>query len=240
MTKESEEIAKRLAALERDPAYRDHPLMAELNRLAERFYKVERQLRKVSRIGDLLQALLREDNEAFEQAALTDPLTGLPNRRAMQEQLELEAARAEREGTWLVVGMGDVDHFKAVNDSHGHETGDTVLQEVANRLEGGLREYDQCARWGGEEFLVLCPGLSAAQAVRTMERIREAVTGEPVMGGTTPIRVSISFGVAVYQPGEQADDLTSRADVALYEAKRQGRNRSVLAGEDARHFSRGD
>lgn len=232
MNQEREDIARRLAELESDPAYRDHPLLSDLRWVADRYFKAERQLRKVSRIGDMLQSLLLETNEAYERASLTDSLTGLANRRAMLKQLAAEANRAEREGADLAIGMGDVDNFKAVNDTYGHEAGDAILGEVAGRLEKGLRDYDHCARWGGEEFLILLPGLGSGQAQQAAERIREAVAQRPVQWGSQPIPVAISFGVAAKQPGEDAESLVSRADIALYQAKRQGRNRTVLAAED--------
>lgn len=232
MSEERDQIERRLEELEANPTNRDHPLMAELRWLADRYYKTERQLRKVSRIGDLLQSLLMEANEAFEQASLTDPMTGLANRRAMGEQLTTEAKRAEREGTHLAIGMGDLDNFKDVNDTYGHEAGDAVLKEVATRLDETLREYDFCARWGGEEFLVLLPGLDADRAVDVVERIRQHISCRPVIWGEHSLPVALSFGVAIKQGDEDPDSLVSRADIALYQAKRQGRSRTVLAGED--------
>lgn len=232
-TSERERIAQRIRELEADPAYRDHPLMAELHWLAERYFRTERQLRKVSRIGDLLQNLLLESNEAFEQASLTDPLTGLPNRRAMLERLAAEANRCERQGLSLAITMADLDDFKGINDNLGHEAGDAVLEEVGRRIEDNLRNYDYCARWGGEEFLVLLPGSGVGGAHRAAERIREKVLATPVTWQGEPVPVAVSLGVAVKEPEEDLEGLVRRADVALYQAKRQGRNRTVVAPEDA-------
>ena len=138
METEKELIVQRLRELEAEPAYRDHPLLEELRWLAGRYYKLERQVRKVARIGDLLQDLLRETNQVFEHASLTDALTGLPNRRAMEEHLQAEVNRAEREGSVLAVCMADVDHFKQINDTYGHDVGDTALRSLANWLQVGL------------------------------------------------------------------------------------------------------
>jgi len=232
-TPERERIAQRIRELEADPAYRDHPLMAELRWLADRYSKTERQLRKVSRIGDLQQSLLLESSQAYEQASLTDPLTGLPNRRAMLEQLAAEVNRCEREGTSLAIAMADLDNFKAINDSLGHEAGDAVLEEVGRRIEENLRNYDYCARWGGEEFLVLLPASGAEGGCKAAERIRGKVQAKPVAWQEKAVPIAVSLGVAVKQPAEDLESLVSRADVALYQAKRQGRNRTAVAPEDA-------
>ena len=224
---EKAEIERRLRALEAVPEYRDHPLMDELRWLAERYAKVERQLRKVSRIGDLLQDLLRESSRDFEHASLTDPLTELPNRRAMQGYLQAEANRAEREGGSMAIAIGDVDHFKQINDQQGHQAGDTALRLLASWLQSELRDYDQCGRWGGEEFLLLFPGLEEAQAGEVVERIRSHTAQAAFPWHDTSITLTISFGIAALSAGETVDELVVRADNALYAAKRAGRNRVV-------------
>jgi len=222
-----EEAALRLKleTLRADPAHRDHPLLRELERLAEGHLRLLRRMGKITRISDGFQSQLKELNEALQVVSRTDPLTGLPNRRAMMEELHGEMARSGREGGTLAVLMVDVDHFKLVNDTHGHEVGDRVLQILAQALKEALRAYDVCARWGGEEFLVLLPGTDRAGALEVGEKLRKAVAAHSVPAGEARVTVGLSVGVAVLEPQESMDSLLRRADAAMYEAKRHGRDR---------------
>ena len=158
--------------------------------------------------------------------ALQDALTGLPNRRALSAHA---ASHADGDGPMSVV-MLDLDHFKRVNDGHGHAAGDAVLREVARRLPGVLRHHDRVGRWGGEEFLALLPDTAPAAAAQVAARLREAVSATPVAlpeGGTLP--VTVSLGVATRREGERLEDLIGRADAALYAAKAGGRDRVEVA-----------
>ncbi len=188
----------------------------------------------------LLLALYARYRENFYQMQLlagTDSLTGLANRRSIEPLLEAEIRRAKltsshpvsssNDGSCAVL-MLDLDHFKAVNDGHGHATGDQVLRETALRLNYNLRPGETVARWGGEEFVVLAPSSGKAQAERLAERLRAAVQSEPLAGH---IRVTVSIGIAVLRPGDSAARLLERADRALYRAKEAGRNRVELVGE---------
>ncbi|WP_170294862.1 sensor domain-containing diguanylate cyclase [Roseospira navarrensis] len=163
------------------------------------------------------RALLAEP----EHKATHDALTGLFNRQEANRHLDTEVRRAERLEMAVSLVMIDVDHFKVVNDTHGHPTGDRVLCEVADRLAARVRETDLLARWGGEEFLVILPGTEAAGAVQLAETLRAAMEEEPIeaVGPMT-----ISLGVAQHRPGETVPDWVSRADAALYAAKAAGRN----------------
>jgi diguanylate cyclase (GGDEF)-like protein len=162
--------------------------------------------------------------EVLERLAFVDPLTGLPNRRqldlALQQQIEL----AERYATPFCVVLLDIDHFKRVNDRHGHLIGDQALGEVADTARLALRATDQIGRWGGEEFLAVLPQTSSAEGRAAAERVRTAIAGTVNVGGEP---VTISAGVAYYQPGDTPGDLVRRADAALYRAKELGRNRVV-------------
>lgn len=155
----------------------------------------------------------------LRRLAETDPLTGLLNRHALDHALPELA-----EGDALV--MLDVDHFKDVNDRHGHAEGDRVLAELGAALRDGVRMEDSAVRYGGEEFLVVLPHVSDATALETAERLRARVAERVKVAGTP---ISLSAGVATRSPGERRDALLARVDRALYAAKNAGRDRSVLA-----------
>ncbi len=177
------------------------------------------EARVQQRTGSLLHA-----NQQLLTLAQTDALTGLPNRRACQEQLQaLLGAGGDN-----CVLMLDLDHFKAINDSRGHPFGDRVLQSLSRRWQQQLRQGDVLARWGGEEFVVLLPGLDRDQGRDIAERLR--LCGQQADGDIPAMTVSI--GLVSVQPGETADALLARADAALYLAKKSGRDR-VVVGESS-------
>lgn len=163
--------------------------------------------------------------EALAALARRDPLTGLANRRAFEEALAREVARAVREGAPLAAIALDVDHFKRVNDGYGHAAGDAVLVEVAARAAQALRASDLLARVGGEELAALLPGATLEAAAEAAERIRARVAGAPIAAGELRLRVTLSAGCAALAAGEDGASLLARADGRLYEAKRAGRDR---------------
>ncbi len=165
------------------------------------------------------------DRKRLEQMALTDPLTGLSNRRSIEPQLEGEVSRARRHRVPLSVLLADLDHFKQVNDRHGHSVGDEVLREVARRVETILRREDRAARWGGEEFLILLPETDASRAQIVAEKIRRSIAETPLTVSELSIPLTISLGVAAWHEDSNVDELIRRADQALYRAKACGRNR---------------
>ena len=167
--------------------------------------------------------LTREaDRRELERLATHDALTGIANRARLYELLDAAREECERYGTPFAVILFDLDHFKAVNDQHGHAVGDAVLQEVTQRVAATLREADRFGRWGGEEFLILTGHVHRAGAESLAERVRRAVAAEPF---TRAGRITLSLGVAGAQPGESLENLEERADRALYAAKAAGRNR---------------
>lgn len=169
---------------------------------------------------DVTERMGRE--QKLLKIAHSDPLTGLYNRRAGEQALERHINTAHGSGNPFSLIICDIDHFKLINDRHGHPAGDHVLKSVADILLHRIRACDIAARWGGEEFLVLVPNGSLKQAVELAERIRNGVAGLAIEE-TGP--VTISFGVAELSAGETAEGLIQRADKALYQAKRGGRNR---------------
>ncbi len=172
--------------------------------------------------GDLRRALARED-----ELARTDALTGLLNRRAMSELLEVEAARVERNGRSFAVLVADLDDFKGVNDAYGHPVGDHALRCVAARLLGAVRAQDQVARWGGEEFLLLLPETDSETALRVAERLRSAVSEPPLQLDDHEYRATATFGLDVYRRGATVHEVVRQADRALYAGKRLGKDRVV-------------
>lgn len=177
-----------------------------------------------------LQEALIEARELLAHQATHDPLTGLPNRRAILERLGEECSRAGRRNEVLAVGMCDLDHFKRINDTYGHQSGDEVLCGFARILTDGLRPYDAAGRLGGEEFLVVAPVSAPSDCAVLFERLRAetAQTAMPTRDGKT-LSVTVSIGVA-YTVGESTpDEMVRTADAALYDAKRAGRDRVVVA-----------
>ena len=176
--------------------------------------------------AELAQAL-----EQIRQLATHDDLTGLLNRRAMLDRMQLEQRRSLRSGSPLLIAQLDIDHFKVVNDTHGHAAGDLVLQSFADTVRRNVRDTDVLARWGGEEFVLLLCDTPAADAVTLMERLRQAVQAMqvPVPQSGGPITVTVSIGLARHTPADPLAGTLERADRALYAAKAGGRNRVVPA-----------
>lgn len=166
----------------------------------------------------------------LEQQAMTDPLTEIANRRAFEAAAAQMMASARRRGSPVAVGIADIDHFKKINDEHGHPTGDAVLRAIVRRIRETARATDFLARIGGEEFGLLLPDTADETAVGVAQRIREAIAAEPIRtdeGKALP--VTISIGLATLAPGMPLHDALARADCALYQAKNNGRNRVECA-----------
>ncbi|HLT12923.1 MAG TPA: GGDEF domain-containing protein [Marinobacter sp.] len=186
------------------------------------------QSRRRSKLG-----LIKLASE-FEYAAKHDALTGLANRREGLEQMDTEYQRYLRNSRGFSILLMDIDLFKNINDSYGHQIGDEVIMLVAQTLASQCRKVDTIARWGGEEFLVLLPETSIQEASATAERIREAVAARSTEANGEKISTSISIGVAHIRGSESIDRLLQRADEALYKAKAEGRNRTCLEAPSSR------
>jgi diguanylate cyclase (GGDEF)-like protein/PAS domain S-box-containing protein len=180
--------------------------------------------REARTLAEQLQQQLAERNEQLERLAYTDTLTGVDNRRALEAHLARTISRAQRGHVGLGVALIDVDRFKHINDGFGHEAGDTVLAAIARRAVVAVRLEDVVGRWGGEEFLCVALDAGPAGMPALCERIRDSVRATPVEHGRSLIPVSVSVGWATWRSGESADALLARADRALYEAKRSGRD----------------
>ncbi|NTY35621.1 GGDEF domain-containing protein [Burkholderia diffusa] len=189
-------------------------------RLREAMARTERALQELQRT-----------NEKLEHMAATDPLTGVANRREFINRVTTEIARAKRNGAPFSLLALDLDHFKAINDSYGHQVGDQVLQRFVKKCVDVVRPFDGVARVGGEEFMVLLPQAALDTALLIGERIREAIAGTAFEAGIgKPIGITVSVGVSEFgRDGETIDAMLRKADERLYRAKHQGRNQVVAA-----------
>jgi diguanylate cyclase (GGDEF)-like protein len=225
-----------------------HPLFAEVGRNHRVLHKQARRLAKAvakgrdikpadyrrfaNAVDDFKRSLRAMFVQPREMLRYVDPLTGVANRYAMLPRLEQELERVRRTGDRGCLVMADLDRFKAVNDTWGHQAGDLVLQEAAKFLLGHLRKYDQLYRYGGEEFLLLLPNTKPDQAMRIVERVRRGLARNAMTlpGGET-IKVTASFGIAELDGEATVQSAVERADGAMYAAKKAGRNRTCLWGE---------
>jgi len=178
-----------------------------------------------------LQAELIKTREALRVQATHDPLTGIWNRRAILDMLTNELVRAQRAQDVVAVAIADLDHFKRINDAHGHTTGDAVLCEAATRMRASLRPYDALGRWGGEEFLLVLPGCTSHDAINLAERLRTNISRDTMSIAGKQLGVTSSLGIAATDIIATLDAicLIRAADTALYRAKARGRNRVELA-----------
>lgn len=161
----------------------------------------------------------------YRLKALVDPLTQCWNRGAVMDILEREILRSERNREPLSISLLDLDHFKRVNDEHGHQAGDEVLKECVERTRRQCRAYDSLGRYGGEEFLLILPGCDLEQAEKQAERVRLAMASDPLVVDGRELTVTCSLGVTVYRQNDGQKEMIERADRALYRAKQNGRNR---------------
>ncbi|WP_198314481.1 GGDEF domain-containing protein [Chitinibacter sp. GC72] len=185
---------------------------------------------------------LTEANGRLLELATTDELTQVPNRREWQQRSSEAIVRSRRYKDPLSIIMLDIDHFKRINDEHGHLVGDVILKRLSQRCSKNLREIDTFARWGGEEFVILLPETDEAHALIVAEKLRHAVCAEPILSeGQTPISLTISLGVTSLSMIDLSlDDLLRRADEALYAAKAAGRNCTISYAQLRTHFLHSD
>jgi diguanylate cyclase len=172
---------------------------------------------------------LKEAYKRIEELAELDELTGSFNRRCIMRMLDEEIARSARSGSSCSIALIDLDHFKRVNDSYGHPTGDEVLRTFAITMFANIRSVDRFGRYGGEEFLLVLPDMPNEGAGRAMDRLRAIVADLDWSAFSPGMKVTLSAGVATLKPNETTDSFLARADTALYTAKAQGRNRIAQA-----------
>ncbi len=204
-------------------------LVAEMRSSTERreqiILELRHQVAELSKERERLNSLLQEKSLCLRQ----DPLTGVSNRLAYEEQLQQEFHRWQRFGNPLAFVIWDIDHFKQINDTYGHAMGDEVLRNIAMQLNRHLRATDFVARYGGEEFAMLLPGADAKAALELADQIRLNIAKTGFNSGKVRIPVTISCGVASFKPGDSPQSMFNRADRALYQAKNAGRNCCAMA-----------
>lgn len=188
----------------------------------KRYERALKRQQKLSRISDGYQALICERNLVLNEEAHHDVLTALPNRRLIDERL----ARLDRDGRRYSLALLDIDHFKRVNDAHGHDVGDELLVAITRTMRQSLRDADLCGRWGGEEFLLLLSDTRLEEAASIVERMRARLARVRVPCGDQWLSVTLSAGFCERRDGEPYADTLKRADRALLAAKRDGRDRS--------------
>jgi diguanylate cyclase (GGDEF)-like protein len=220
----------REARWKRAPSVDSTPSLEEIAQLPLMLMKLAEQLDQRPSIQNQLAEIIRlaklqaTDIDRIVRDSRTDALTGLWNRRALDEQAPLQFSLSQRYATPLSVVMVDIDHFKRLNDEHGHATGDAALRHVAGVLRQGLRESDFIARYGGEEFAIFLPQTDLAGALMATERLRQIVADTPFTEGDRLIEVRVSMGIAQVRRDEHVGDVIARADAALLHAKQAGRN----------------
>lgn len=185
---------------------------------------IRKQVREEGKLRAMTESLSAR-SETLEHAALTDSLTGMQNRRYFDDALREYLEEFRRIGKPVGLLVLDLDHFKSVNDTHGHDVGDEVLRVVAGCLREFTRYHDVVARLGGEEFAVVAPNMDTDMLIKLAERIRKAIASLSVTTGNVRLRVTTSVGIAIWDGKENAEQFYRRADRMLYEAKRLGRNR---------------
>lgn len=205
-----------------------------LRRTNEELVAANRKLNEAYEIIQINNAQLEEMILQVELASITDPLTGLFNRRYLLGKIEDELIREKRFQKPFSLMLSDIDHFKRVNDTYGHQCGDYVLKRISAMLRASLREQDTQARWGGEEFLAFLPETDCSGAALLAERIRAAIEQEVFAYEGHQIRMTVTIGISDYLPGKTIDTLINEADMALYEGKNSGRNRVVCATDPSK------
>lgn len=206
----------------------DGEAQATVEELSCGYRKILRQMRRLIAMGDRMQ-------EELQRSARTDSLTGLTNRRHFMELAQRELARALRGGTSASLSILDVDHFKKVNDSYGHDAGDHILKMLSGLMTEAVREVDVVARFGGEEFVILFPDTCYQEAQAALERLRDRIAKKVLLYNEHAIQITVSLGLTSTttllkelehsKPASLLDGLLQYADIALYAAKKNGRNR---------------
>ena len=207
-------------------------LQVKYNKLLKEFQKLEAEHQKTKRALEIREIEVKSILVQAHELANIDPLTFIPNRRKIIVELQEEVIRSERYGTPLSISILDIDHFKKVNDTYGHTTGDETLRSVAARLREHIRHPDTIGRYGGEEFLIVLPNSEAKAAVEQASRLCRDIRKTQIEANDHVLFVTVSIGIAQLRIGQENwEGFLNRADEALYLAKNNGRDRWMVAEE---------
>ncbi|GFE60148.1 diguanylate cyclase [Geobacter sp. AOG2] len=226
-----DEVLKELHSLLQRSAADGNPLTPQLERVVGKHAKLLRRFNKIFTISDGYQSQLMDLKARLEFSARTDLLTGIANRWEIMARLESEKSRSERYKKNFSILIGDLDHFKEINDNHGHMAGDRVLKAVAEILRGQIRTEDFCGRWGGEEFLVILPETDLPKACSVAAKLLAKVRKTAVPWEGRRISTTMSMGIGVFRPGMSIDGCLKQVDDALFIAKSGGRDRFSMVAE---------
>jgi diguanylate cyclase (GGDEF)-like protein len=205
-------------------------LPEKFNKLMGEFQQLESELKKTKRALEIKEIELKAVLAQAHEISNTDVLTYMPNRRKIIVDLQEEVIRSSRYGIPLSISLVDIDHFKNINDTYGHATGDEVLRVIAARLTSQIRSPDTLGRYGGEEFLIVLPNSEVKAAVEQASRLCQHIRGMKVESNDQVLAITISIGVAQYKIGQENwEQLLHRADMALYQAKNNGRDGWAVA-----------
>jgi diguanylate cyclase (GGDEF)-like protein len=219
-------ISKPFNAVELKSRVKTH---LELKRSRDEIRESYNELREAKNLIDIQHEKLNDIMKKLEILSNTDPLTELFNRRYIIKAMELEEEKCKTNNSSFTIVMGDIDFFKSVNDTCGHDCGDTILKDVSKIINSLIRNSDVLARWGGEEFLIMFTDHNVKNTDIITERIRKEINDHVFISNETKINLTMTFGISEFKKGDSLDDVIKRADNALYEGKRAGRN-TVITG----------
>jgi diguanylate cyclase (GGDEF)-like protein len=207
----------------------DDTLLSEITHLQEKSNQLEHQVEKLTAENEQLKTELVNMVRSLELASRIDGMTGLANRRDIMEKIDREATRSQRHQHPFTIILINIDKFRQVNETYGYNAGDDVLVEVSRVLRGCVRNEDICARWGGEEFLMLLPETGAEASLSVANKVLEATSMTEFKANKPGIRLTVSIGICEHDPTQSVQECISRANQALTMAKQGGRNRYIIA-----------
>jgi diguanylate cyclase (GGDEF)-like protein len=212
-----------------DRRFADNILLTELTQLHAHSRQLERRAEKLAAENEQLKNELVNMVRSLDLASRVDGMTGLANRRDIMEKIDREATRSQRHQHPFTIMLVNIDRFKLVNDTYGYNSGDDVLVEISRVLRGCVRNEDVCARWGGEEFLLLLPETSAESSLSVANKVLESVSMTEFKANKPGIRITVSIGICEHGPSHSAQESISKANQALILAKQGGRNRYIIS-----------
>jgi diguanylate cyclase (GGDEF)-like protein len=212
-----------------DRHHADDVLLVEFKQLSDQYKQLETRAEKLAKENEQFKTELVNMVRSLELASRIDGMTGLANRRDIMEKIEREATRSHRHQHPFTILLVDIDDFKNINDRHGYNSGDDVLVEISRVLRSCVRNEDVCARWGGEEFLILLPETTAEKSLIVANKVLEAMSMTEFKANKPGIRITVSIGICENNPAQSVYDCVSRVDQALLLAKKGGKNRHCIA-----------